>query len=103
MFPAQRRQPRSVVRKLLLPLAAALVLAAYAAGPSEFRFVILGDRTGGAVAGVYQEVWHEIDLDHPDFVVSVGDTIQGLDDTTMDAEWRKVLALLAPYRRYRIF
>jgi predicted phosphodiesterase len=102
MFPAQR-QPRSVVRKILLPLAAALVFAAYAAGPSEFRFVILGDRTGEAVPGVYQEVWHEIDLDHPDFVVSVGDTIQGLDDKTVDAEWRRVLALLAPYRRYRIF
>jgi 3',5'-cyclic-AMP phosphodiesterase len=92
-----------VVRKILLPLTAAIVLAAYAAGPSEFRFVILGDRTGEAVPGVYEEVWREVDLDRPDFVVSVGDSIQGGDDRTVDAEWRKILALLTPYRRYRIF
>ena len=100
MFRAPGRQPRSVVRKILLPLAAAIVFAAYAAGPSDFRFVILGDRTGETVPGVYEEVWHEIAADRPDFVVSVGDTIQGLDDRAIDAEWRKVLA---PYARYRIF
>jgi len=92
-----------VLRKVLLPLTAAIVLVAYAAGPSGFRFVILGDRTGEAVAGVYREIWRELDHDHPDFVVSVGDTIQGGDDRTVDAEWRKILALLTPYRRYRIF
>jgi 3',5'-cyclic-AMP phosphodiesterase len=92
-----------VLRKILLPLAAAIVLAAYAAGPSDFRFVILGDRTGEAVAGVYQEIWREVDRERPDFVLSVGDTIQGGDDRTVNAEWRKILALLTPYRRYRIF
>ena len=92
-----------MLRKVLLPLTAAIVLVAYAAGPSGFRFVILGDRTGEAVAGVYREIWRELDHDHPDFVVSVGDTIQGGDDRAVDAEWRKILALLTPYRRYRIF
>jgi 3',5'-cyclic-AMP phosphodiesterase len=92
-----------VLRKILLPLTAAIVLIAYAAAPSGFRFVILGDRTGEAVAGVYQEIWREVDRERPDFVLSVGDTIQGGDDRTVDAEWRKILALLAPYRRYRIF
>jgi UDP-2,3-diacylglucosamine pyrophosphatase LpxH len=92
-----------VLRKILLPLAAAIILVAYGAGPSDFRFVILGDRTGEAVAGVYREIWRELDHDHPDFVVSVGDTIQGGDDRAVDAEWRKILALLTPYRRYRIF
>ena len=92
-----------MLRKILLPLPAAIVFVAYAAGPSDFRFVILGDRTGEAVAGVYREIWRELDHDHPDFVVSVGDTIQGGDDRTVDAEWRKILALLTPYRRYRIF
>jgi UDP-2,3-diacylglucosamine pyrophosphatase LpxH len=92
-----------VLRKILLSLAAAIVLVAYAAGPSDFRLVILGDRTGEAVAGVYREIWRELDRDQPDFVVSVGDTIQGGDDRTVDAEWRKILALLTPYRRYRIF
>jgi predicted phosphodiesterase len=86
---------------------AALILLAAAiwagAEPPAFRFAILGDRTGEAVPGVYEEIWREINLDRPEFVVSVGDTIQGGDDLTMDREWRQVLRLLAPYRRYRIF
>ena len=92
-----------MLRKILLLLAATVVLVAYAAGPSGFQFVILGDRTGEPVAGVYREIWRELDHGHPDFVVSVGDTIQGGDDRTVDTEWRKILALLTPYRRYRIF
>ena len=92
-----------MLRKILLPLAAAIVLLSYAAEPAGFRFVILGDRTGEAVPGVYREIWRELDRDHPDFVVSVGDTIQGGDDRTVAAEWRKILQTLAPYRRYRIF
>jgi 3',5'-cyclic-AMP phosphodiesterase len=92
-----------VLHKILSLAAAAVVLAACAAEPSEFHFAILGDCTGEAVPGVYKEIWREIDLERPDFVVSVGDTIQGGNDRTVDAEWRKILALLAPYRRYRIF
>jgi 3',5'-cyclic-AMP phosphodiesterase len=92
-----------VLRKILPALAAAIVFVAYAAAPSDFHFAILGDRTGGAVAGVYQEVWREIDRERPDFVLNVGDTIQGGDDRTVGTEWRKIFALLAPYRRYQLF
>ncbi|HEY3456409.1 MAG TPA: metallophosphoesterase [Bryobacteraceae bacterium] len=92
-----------MLRKILLPFVAAIVLLSYAAEPAGFRFVILGDRTGEAVQGVYREIWREVDRDRPDFVVTVGDTIQGGDDRTVDAEWRKILQMLAPYRRYRIF
>jgi 3',5'-cyclic-AMP phosphodiesterase len=82
---------------------AAGVLAAYTSAPGEFHFAILGDRTGGAVPGVYEEAWREADLDHPEFAVTVGDSIQGGDDLTMDKEWQQVTNLLAPYRRYKIF
>ncbi len=69
----------------------------------NFRFAILGDRTGEAVPGVYEEAWRATDADHPDFVINVGDTIQGGNDETVDSEWQRVEKLLTPYRKYQFF
>jgi Icc protein len=89
-------------RPVLILLVAALACAA--AGPSnDFRFSIVGDRTGGAVAGVYDRVWHDVDLLHPDFVISVGDTIQGGHDETVEAEWKPIRALLERYKQYPFY
>jgi predicted MPP superfamily phosphohydrolase len=55
------------------------------------------------VAGVWEEAWRETNLDDPAFVVTVGDTIQGLNDSTVETEWEEAEAMLAPYRRYKIF
>jgi 3',5'-cyclic AMP phosphodiesterase CpdA len=55
---------------------------------NDFRFSILGDRTGDAEPQVYEAVWHDVALLHPDFVINVGDTIQGGNDATAEAEWR---------------
>ena len=99
--------PRMVIpisRKIgisILLLAGAL--AAYNAPSDDFRFAIIGDRTGEAQAGVYEEAWRETTADHPDFVITVGDTIEGEDDLTMDSEWQRVLEMLAPFRKYRTF
>lgn len=82
---------------------AAGALSAYYAPSEHFRFAILGDRTGEAVPGVWEQVWRETDADHPDFVITVGDTIEGGDDLTIDAQWRQMIRMLAPYRKYRIF
>ena len=71
--------------------------------PADFTFAILGDRTGAAFPGVYQQAWRETDADHPDFVINVGDTIQGGDDSTLDAEWERIRDLIAPYRKYKFF
>jgi UDP-2,3-diacylglucosamine pyrophosphatase LpxH len=78
-------------------------LVAYTSASSEIRFAILGDRTGEAVPGVYEEAWREANLDHPDFAVTIGDTIQGGNDLTMDAEWQQMMRVLEPYQQYRIF
>lgn len=86
-----------------LLLFAAGALLAYTSSRDEFRFVILGDRTGGAVPGVYEQAWRETDRDHPDFVMSVGDTIEGGSDLTVDDEWQQIVRILARYRRYRLF
>ena len=82
---------------------AAGILAAIGAGTaaqdprptsgSDFHFSILGDRTGGAQPEIYGRVWREIGLLHPDFVINVGDTIQGGNDKTAAAEWAELRAL----------
>ena len=88
-------------------LAAALAAAAFAAAdapPNDFRFSILGDRTGDAQPGIYERVWSEIGAPdsggalHPDFVINVGDTIQGYNDATAASEWRALRPLWDHYR-----
>jgi len=79
----------------------ALLFSLLAAGP--FRFVILGDRTGEAQPGVYEQIWKETAVENPAFVVTVGDTIQGLADATADAEWHQVERILAPYKRWPLY
>ncbi len=78
-------------------------VAAFTPASDEFHFVILGDRTGGAVPGVYEEAWLEAARDHPAFVITVGDTIEGGNDRTVDSEWQHILRTLAPYRGYPLF
>ncbi len=82
--------------KLFRSALAALALATALAG-QPFRFVILGDRTGEAQPGVYEQVWKEIAAEKPAFVVGVGDTIEGGNDATAETEWRGVRRLLDPY------
>jgi hypothetical protein len=43
----------------------------------EFRFVMVGDRTGGRVPGKMPQAFREINYLYPDFVISVGDLIDG--------------------------
>ena len=76
-----------------------LALAATPAAPQTFRFAVIGDRTGETQAGVYEEVWKETAAEKPAFVVATGDTIQGLNDLTAEAEWRAIDEMLKPFRR----
>ena len=65
---------------------------------NDFHFAILGDRTGDAQPGVYEQVWREVDAEHPDFVINVGDTIQGGNDATAESEWTTLRPLWARLR-----
>jgi predicted phosphodiesterase len=87
--------------QLCLWLAAATILSA-ADGP-PLRFAIIGDRTGEAQAGVFEQVWKELDAEKPDFVVGVGDTIEGLHDNTAEAQWQEVRKILLPYKKYPLY
>jgi hypothetical protein len=43
----------------------------------EFRFVMVGDRTGGRVPDLMPQAFREINYLYPEFVISVGDLIDG--------------------------
>jgi hypothetical protein len=58
--------------------------------PSEFQFVIIGDRTGGANAqGTFRLAIDQLNLLRPEFVINVGDSIEGYSDdkAKLNAEW----------------
>jgi len=86
----------------LLFLAGLSGLVAFPEPGNDFRFSILGDRSGAATPQVYERVWREVDLLHPDFVINVGDVIPGNDDDRAESEWWEVERLWAryPYPRY---
>ena len=87
--------PRSnAIRILLLGFTAFHLSAADA-----FDFAILGDRTGNAVPGVYEQITKEIAARRPQFVINVGDTIQGLDDATAVSQWDAVRPLWKSFGR----
>jgi predicted phosphohydrolase len=74
-----------------------VLCAACAAGSdAAFRFAILSDRTGGHTDGVYPQVIEEISLLNPDFVITVGDHIEGYgeDFERVGAEWDTLLEFL---------
>jgi predicted phosphodiesterase len=84
-------------------LAFALVRTGTPADQTAFRFAILGDRTGEAQPGVYEQVWQEVAAERPDFVVATGDTIEGLNDATAAAQWQEVERIRQPYSRLRLY
>ena len=54
--------------------------------PDNFQFVIVPDRTGGARPGVFERAMDKINLLQPEFVVSVGDLIEGYNEKVMPYE-----------------
>ena len=74
-----------------------------APAPDSFRFAILGDRTGEAQSGVYEQVWKEVAAENPAFVVGVGDTIQGMRDASAEAEWQQAGRVFELFRRFPLY
>ena len=60
--------------------------------PQNFQFVIVGDRTGGHRPGVFEAALDRVNLLQPEFVVSVGDLIEGYteDTDTLRSQWDEV-------------
>lgn len=91
------------VNVLLLGMLAVFGLRAVQEPRNNFRFAILGDRTGGAQPQIYGRVWREVDLLHPDFVINVGDTIQGTEDETALSQWTELRPIWARYSHYPLY
>jgi predicted phosphodiesterase len=65
--------------------------------PAVFRFAIVTDRTGGARAGIFERAVDQLNLLQPEFVVSVGDLIQGGSEelTKIDKQWNEFNGYIA--------
>ncbi len=88
----------------MVTVLAVLGIALAASAPNaNFRFAILGDRTGEVQPGVYEQVWREVAAWKPDLVINVGDTIQGGNDATVNREWTALQPLFAQYRRFPLY
>src|ERR1700710_2885899 len=59
--------------------------------PRSFQFAVVGDRTGGHRAKVFGRAVERLNLLQPEFVVSVGDLIEGGKKTPkqLAAEWEE--------------
>ena len=57
--------------------------------PDNFRFAIIADRTGGHRPGVFAHAVEKLNLLKPEFVVSIGDLIEGYthDDSELNRQW----------------
>lgn len=72
------------------------VVFVFAGTGNVFRFAVIGDRTGGHVPGVFDEIIDEVKLLDPDFVMCVGDLIEGYTDDTMviHAQWDTLINMV---------
>jgi len=64
---------------------------------ANFQFVIIGDRTGGAnQQGTFSLAMNQLNLLQPEFVINVGDLIEGYSDkkAELNAEWDQADAML---------
>jgi hypothetical protein len=59
--------------------------------PDNFQFAIVSDRTGGARPGIFEDAVTKLNLLHPEFVITVGDMIQGYTENkkALDREWEE--------------
>ncbi len=57
--------------------------------PDRFQFAIICDRTGGNRPGVFEDAIRKLNLLQPEFVMSVGDLIQGYskDEAEIERQW----------------
>ncbi len=65
--------------------------------PEDFRFVVVTDRTGGHRDGVFESAMPRINLVRPEFVVSVGDLIEGYSDdpAVLGKQWDEIESAVA--------
>lgn len=97
-----------MLRVTLLHFSVALVVLISSVGAAEnvsvdrdlnkypIRFAIIGDRTGEAQVGIYEQILGEAERLRPEFVMTVGDQIEGYtsDTVQLGREWREYLDIV---------
>jgi len=66
--------------------------------PDDFHFAVIGDRTGGADRrGIFERAMEQLNLLQPEFVINVGDLIEGYTDDrgTLESMWEEAEGLVA--------
>ena len=67
------------------------------ADPDHFQFAIVSDRTGGHRKGIFGKAIEKLNLLQPEFVMSVGDLIEGsMYPDTITNQWAEFDSLLDP-------
>ncbi len=63
---------------------------------NDFKFVVVGDRTGGHRPDVFTRAMTQINLLGPDFVVSVGDLIEGYSENpdVINQQWDEIESII---------
>lgn len=66
--------------------------------PDHFQFAIVSDRTGGHRPGIFRKAVEKLNILQPEFVMSVGDLIEGGSPTWegLEAEWAEFDSILSP-------
>ncbi|MDO3381818.1 metallophosphoesterase [Gilvimarinus algae] len=64
--------------------------------PKAFQFAVVTDRTGGLRPGVFSQAVDKLNLLQPEFVVSVGDLIEGYTENRaqLESEWNEFDAMV---------
>lgn len=94
-MPPNRLRSKAVRASAAL-LILGLLAAGVSAGEARFTFAVLGDRTGGARPGVFEDVVAEISFLDPDFIITVGDHIEGysFDRDEIESQWDEFEAIM---------
>ncbi len=64
---------------------------------NNFQFAIVSDRTGGHRKGVFKKALYNVNQMQPEFVLSVGDLIEGFteDKNVIESEWKAFDAMVS--------
>jgi hypothetical protein len=70
---------------------------AFADDPTNFHFAIVADRCGGHRPGIFEDALNKLNLLQPEFVLSVGDLIEGYtqEEPVLNEMWRESQAMLS--------
>ncbi|MDA0989600.1 MAG: metallophosphoesterase [Verrucomicrobia bacterium] len=67
--------------------------------PMDFQFAIVSDRTGGHRDGIFESAVAKLNLLQPEFVITVGDMIEGYthDTTVLNEQWDEFNGFLSGF------